>query len=78
MIMALECIEPVHEISNNVVCATSKVLDMIVKLLSEHLFLVSKLKRMLQRLVRVYTCQMPHCWKSRLELECHGSYLRLL
>ena len=26
---------------------------------------VYKLKRRLHRLVRVYTCQKPHCWKSR-------------
>ena len=29
-------------------------------------FGVSKLKRRLHRLVSVYSCQMPHCWKSHV------------
>ena len=29
-------------------------------------FSVSKLKMRLHRLVWVYTCQMPHCWKSHV------------
>ena len=45
--------------------------SMIVKLLTEHhLELVSKLKRRLQRLVRVYICQNV----KLLEISCRGSY----
>ena len=46
--------EPRNEISNTVVCATSKASDQPV------------LKGRLHRLVRVYTCQMSHCWKSHV------------
>ena len=71
-----------HEISNYLICATSKGSDQpahtrsLIKAFACRLnilqvlsywptsFGVSKLKRRLQRLVRVYTCQMPHCWKS--------------
>ena len=63
--------EPVHEISNNVVCGTSKVSDqpaLIVKLLTEH-HLRSKLKMRLQRLVRGYTCQNA----TLLEISCTSS-----
>ena len=76
-----------HEISNNVVCATSKGSDqpaqsdqslcksleysMIVKLLTEHHLEFSKLKMGLQRLVRVNTCQNA----TLLELSCHGSII---
>ena len=42
---------------------------MIVKLLTEHHFGVSKLNRRLQGLVRVYTCQNVRL----LEITCHGS-----
>ena len=44
---------------------------MIVKLLPKHHFGVSKLKRRLQRLVRVYTCQNDKV----LEISCRGSFL---
>ena len=81
--------EPVHEISNNVVCATSKASDQaahthslirafggclsILWLLSYWLkpFGVSKPKRRLQRLVRVYTCQNA----ILLEISCTGSLM---
>ena len=43
---------------------------MIVKLLTKHHFGVSKLKRMLQRPVRVYTCQNA----TLLEISCAGSF----
>ena len=85
-VLQAECltlIEPVHEVSNNVVCATSKASDQpahtrslirafasrLNKLLIEHHFGVSKLKRRLQRLVRVYTCQNV----KLLEISCRGS-----
>ena len=42
---------------------------MIVKLLAEHHFGVSKLKRRLQRLVIVFTCQNV----KLLEISCNGS-----
>ena len=42
---------------------------MIVRLLTEYHFGVSKLKRRLQRFVRVYTCQNA----TLLETSCHGS-----
>ena len=45
---------------------------MIVKLLTEHL--VSKLKRRLHRLVRVYTCQNA----TLLEISCTCSIILLL
>ena len=81
--------EPVHEISNNVVCATSKASDqpahmrsliraftsrlsfMIVKLLTEQHLEFLSLKRRLQRLVRVYTCQNA----TLLEISCTGSII---
>ena len=72
--------EPMHEITNNVVCATS-----IRAVWSEPLLIawvyydclatdwtpfgVSKLNRRLQRLVRVYTCQNV----KLLEISCRGS-----
>ena len=80
-------IEPVHEISNNVVCATSKASNQpahthsLIRAFASHLnivwvlsywlntFGVSKLKRRLQRLVWVYTCQNA----TLLEITCHGS-----
>ena len=84
--------EPVHEISNNLVCATSKdsyqpahTLSLIrafasclniLWLLSYWLNTigVSKLKRRLQRLVWVYTCQNV----KLLEITCRGSYYFVL
>ena len=72
-----------HEISNNMVCATSKASDQpahtrslirafacplsILWLLSYwlNIFGDSKLERRLYRLAWVYTCHMPHRWKSR-------------
>ena len=78
-------IEPRHEISKNVVCATSKVSDqpahkhslirafagrLSVKLLTkQHLEFLS-LKRSLHRLIRIYTCKNA----KLLEITCHGSY----
>ena len=44
---------------------------MIVKLLTEHHLEFSKLKRRLQRLVQVYTCQNA----TLLEITCHGSFV---
>ena len=53
-----------HEISNNVVCVTSKGSDQ-----PAHIG-VSKLKRRLHRLFWVYTRQRA----TLLEIKCHGSY----
>ena len=47
---------------------------MIVKLLTETSFGVSKLKRRLQRLVQVYTCQNA----TLLEISCTGSYVNYM
>ena len=78
--------KPVHEISNNVVCATSKGSDQpahmrslirafasrLKKLLTEHhLEFPAKLKRRLHRLVWVYTCQNA----TLLEIICYGSFV---
>ena len=77
--------EPVHEISNNVVCATSKGSDQpahtrsLFRALADHLnqasdwtaFGVSKLKRRLQKLVWVNTCQNA----TLLEITCRGLYM---
>ena len=80
--------EPVHEISNNLVCATSKASDQpahmrsLIRAFASRLsilwllsywppFGASKLKRRLQRLVRVYTCQNI----KLLEISRTGSYL---
>ena len=78
-----------HEISNYLICATSKGSDQpahtcslirafacrlnILQVLSywPTSFGVSKLKRRLQRLVRVYTCQNA----SLLEITCLGSLI---
>ena len=66
-------IEPVHEISNNVVCATSKASDqpaqsleysMLVKLLTEHLLELLSLKGGCRGWFESTHVQMPHCWKS--------------
>ena len=46
---------------------------MIVKLLIEHHLEFINLKRRLQRLVRVYTCQKA----TLLEITCHGSCISL-
>ena len=46
---------------------------MSVKLLTEHHFRVSKLKRRLQGLVRVYTCQNA----TLLEISCTGSIIKI-
>ena len=77
--------EPWHEISNNVVCATSKASDQpahtrslirafasrlsILWVLSLTWFGVSKLKMRLHRLVWVYNCQNA----TLLEITCRGS-----
>ena len=76
--------EPVHEISNNVVCATSKASDQpahtrsLSRAFASRLNIlrvgVSKLKMRLQRLVRVYTCQNA----TLLEISCTGSILYIL
>ena len=81
--------EPRHEISNNVVCSTSKTSDQpahkhsliracasrltILCLLSywRNIIRVSKLKRRLQRLVWVCTCQVA----TLLEITCRGSII---
>ena len=71
-------IEPWHEISNNLVCATSKgsdqpahtrrlirAFDCCLNIPTDWtLFIASTLKRRLHRLVWIYTCQIPQCWKS--------------
>ena len=79
--------EPVHEIFNNVLCATSKASDQpahtrsLIRAFASRLsilwlyttdwtsFVVSKLKRRLQMLFRVYICQNA----TLLETSCHGS-----
>ena len=77
--------EPWHEISNNVVCATSKASDRpahtrsLIRTFACRLnilwllgyWLVSKLKRRLHRLVWVCTCQNA----TLLEITCRGSNL---
>ena len=81
--------EPWHEISNNVVCATSKGSGQLahtgslIRAFASRLnilwllsywptaFGVSKLKKRLHRLVRVYTCQNA----TLLEITCCGSIL---
>ena len=73
--------EPVHEIFNNVVCATSKASDQpahtrsLIRAFASRLsilwsFGVFKLKRRLQKLVWVYTCQNA----TLLEISCTGSF----
>ena len=72
-LMSYNKIEPVHEISNNLVCATSKAPDQpaqtrsLIRAFASRLSILwlmlatdwapSKVKRRLQRLVWVYTCQ---------------------
>ena len=61
--------EPVHEISNNVVCAASKASDqpahtMIVKLLTEHHLEFLSLKYGCTGSSESRHVKMPHCWKS--------------
>ena len=74
-----------HEISNNVVCATSKGSDQpahmgnLIRAFARRLnilwlptsFGVSKLNRRLHRLIWVYTCQNA----TLLENTCHGSFM---
>ena len=86
MVATLSCnkYEPRHEIPNNVVCATSKASDQpahtrsLIRAFYEYSatcrtsFGVSKLKRRLHRLVRVYTCQNA----TLLEITCRGSKYR--
>ena len=76
----LKKIEPVHEISNNVVCATSKASDQpahtrslirafasrfsIVKLLTEHHLEFLSLKGGCSGLSESTLVKMPYCWKS--------------
>ena len=71
--MKLRIIEPVHEISNNVVCATSKASDqpahtleysMIVKLLTERHLEFLSLKGGCRGSFKSAHVKMPHCWKS--------------
>ena len=74
-------IEPVHEISNNMLCATSKSSDqpahtrslirafaspLIVKLLSEHYLEFLSLKGGCRGLSESILVKMPHCWKSHI------------
>ena len=70
--------EPVTEISNNVVCATSKASDQpahtrsLIRAFASRLsilWLLSYWLMKLQRLVRVYTCQNI----KLLEISCRGS-----
>ena len=49
---------------------------MTVKLLTEHAFGISKLKRRLHRLVRVYTCQ--NATLLEITYRCSNSYMCLL
>ena len=65
--------KPVHEISNNVVCATSKASDqpahtleysMIVKLLTEHHLEFLSFKGGCTGSSESTLVKMPHCWKS--------------
>ena len=81
--------EPVHEISNNVVWATSKASDQpahtrsLIRAFASRLsillliatdwtpFGVSKLKRRLQKLAQVYTCQNA----TLVEISCSGSII---
>ena len=72
--------EPVHEISNKVVCATSKASDqpahtgslirdfasMIVKLLTEQHLEFLSLKGGFTGLYDSTFVKMPHCWKSHV------------
>ena len=70
---------PVHEISNNVVCATNKISDqpdqslyssleysMSVKLLTKHLLEVLSLKGGCTCSSESTLVKVPHCWKSRV------------
>ena len=83
--------EPVHEISNNVVCVTSKASEQpahtcsLIRAFASHLsilwllsywlkpFGVSKLKRRLQRLVGIFTCQNA----TLLDIPCTGSNISM-
>ena len=62
-------IEPRHEISNNVVCATSKGSDqsaeysMIIKLLTEHHLVFLSLKGGCTGWSESALVKIPHCWK---------------
>ena len=65
--------EPVNEISNNVVCATSKASDqpahtpaysMIVKLLTEHHLELLSFKGGYRGSSESTHVKMAHCWKS--------------
>ena len=66
-------IEPLHEISNNVVCATSKASDqpahtleysMIVKLLTEHHLEFLSLTGGCRGSSKSTLVKMSNCWKS--------------
>ena len=72
-------IPPTSSGDNNVVCANSKASDQpahtrsLIRAYASRLNIllgVSQLKRRLNRLVRVYTCQNA----TMLETTCHGSY----
>ena len=63
----------VHEISNNVVCATSKASDqpvhtysMIVRLLTEHYLDFLSFKGGCTGSSKSTLVKMPHCWKSHV------------
>ena len=72
--------EPVHEIFNNVVCATSKAsyaqsdqslclsleYSMTVKLLTEHYLVFLSLKRGCTGSSESTLVKMSYCWKSRV------------
>ena len=74
----LTIIQPVHEIFNKLVCATSKASDqpahtrslirafasMIVKLLTEHYLELLSLIGDCTGLSESTLVKMPHCWKS--------------
>ena len=64
-------VEPRHEISNNVVCATSKASDKLeyslsVKLLTEHHLEFLSLKGGCTGSSESIHVKIPHCWKSHV------------
>ena len=69
-----------HEISNNMVCATSKASDQpahtrsLIRAFASHLNIIGVLSYCLYRLVWVYTCQNT----TLLEITCLGSYIKAM
>ena len=81
-LVAENLFEPVHEISNSVVCVTSKASDqtarilcwlleysMIVKLLTEHHSEFLSLKGGCTGSYESTHVKMPHCWKSHAKAQ---------